>query len=48
MPREIQKEFMRMRGAGSMSIGIGWENMILAGVEDPCNNLDPRNLGQSK
>jgi len=30
------------------SIRIWWEDMILPGVEDPCNCADPRNLRQSE
>jgi len=32
---DIQADFMRKRGSGSRSVGIGWEDMILPGVEDP-------------
>ena len=28
-------------------VGIGWEDIILPGVEDPHNYTDPRNVGQS-
>jgi len=47
-PLSIQTEFMRKSGSGSRCIGIGWEDMILPGVEDPPNCMDPLNLGQSE
>jgi len=45
--RNIQIEIMRVRSSGCRSVGIGWEDMILPGVEDPHNCLDPRNLEKS-
>jgi len=33
--RDIQTKFMRQSGSGSRSVGIGWEDMILPGIEDP-------------
>jgi len=43
---EFQKEFVRKSGSGSTSVGRGWEDMILSGLVDPCNWVDPRYLGQ--
>ena len=37
-----------MSGCGSWSTGIGWQDSILPGVEDPSNCMDPRDLGQSE
>jgi len=45
--RDIQMEIMRKSSSGWKSIGIGWEDMILPGVEGPRNCVDPWNLGQS-
>jgi len=44
----IHTWFMAKSGSGSRRVGIGWEHMILPGVEDPHNCLDPWNLGCSK
>jgi len=34
---DTQTEFMRKSGFASRNVGIGWEDMILRGVEDPQN-----------
>jgi len=39
---------MRKSGGGSRSIGIRGEDMILPGIEDPPNCINPPNLGQSE
>jgi len=44
---DIQTESMRKSSSGWRSVGIGWEAMILPGVEDPRNWMDPQNFGQS-
>jgi len=45
---DIQTEFLRMCGGSSQSTGIGWEDMILPGVENPPRCMDPRNHRQSE
>jgi len=47
-PLSIQREFLSTSGSGSRRVQIRWEDIILPGVEDQCNCIDPRNLGQSK
>jgi len=44
--RDFKTECIRRSGSGSRSTDIGWEDMILPGIEDPCNWVDPHNLGQ--
>ena len=44
----MQPEFMRKSGSGLRSVGIGWEDVILPGVDDPHNCMDPRHLGHSE
>jgi hypothetical protein len=43
-PPSIQMEFLRQRGSGSRSVGMRWGDMILPGVEDARNCVDPQNL----
>ena len=46
--RNIRMEFLRESSSSSSSVGTRCEDMIHPGCEDPCNCVDPRNLGSSK
>jgi len=44
--RDIQTESMRQSGSGARSVEIGWEDVILPGIDDPLNCVNPH-PGQS-
>jgi len=46
--RDIRTELVAKSNSSSRLVWRRWEDMILPGRDDPCNGMDPRNLGKSE
>jgi len=47
-PLTIWTEYLKKSCAGSRSVAIGWDDMVLPGVDDPHSCVDPQHIRDSE